>query len=304
MENSQNLKPKLIAHRGNSSQAPENTLAAFIQAIRVPVDFIECDVQLSKEGVPVVFHDGTLQRITRDHNMQKVDELTLEEIKEIDAGSWFDESFSNQRIITLEELLRLPRGKIGIMLEVKEETFIACSMGKQIGDVIKKMAPYQRNYGPIIIGSLSPNVLLCLEAYMPQQPLIPIVRDLNDLSDFGSLHAKHYAFKYSLLTKELIEKFHHEGIQVWAWTIDDKDTAYELVGMGLDGIITNHPKKMVSLCHPSRESVSSLALSIFDQLVDAGPKKRNQIFKQLKKSLKDKKILFKISELVSCFLPF
>lgn len=289
MEKSNYKKPKLIAHRGNSSQAPENTLAAFIQAIRIPVDFIECDVQLSKEGVPVVIHDGTLKRITRDHNLQKVDELTLEEIKQIDAGSWFDADFSNQRIITLEELLRLPRRQIGIMLEVKEETFLACSMGKQVGDVIKKMAPYQGKSGPILVGSLSPNVLLCLEAYMPQQPLIPIVRDLKDLEDFSSLHAKHYAFKYSLLTKELIESFHEEGVEVWAWTIDDKDTAYELTEMGLDGIITNQPKKMVSLCHPERENVGSLATSIFNQLMEADPERSDQIFNQLKKRVQKKR---------------
>lgn len=276
-------KPKLIAHRGNSSQAPENTLAAFIQAIRIPVDFLECDVQLSKEGIPVVTHDGTLKRITIDHDSSKINELTLEEIKKIDAGSWFGNSFSNQRIITLEELLRLPRGKIGIMLEVKEETFLACSMGKHVGDVIKKMAPHQIKSGPILVGSLSPNVLLCLEAYMPQQPLIPIVRDLSDLDEFSSLHAKHYAFKHSLLTEELIESFHKEGIEVWAWTIDDKDTAYELIGKGLDGIITNQPKKMVGLCHPARESVSLLASTIFNQLMEADPKRSDQIFNQLKK---------------------
>jgi len=282
METTHTKRPKLIAHRGNSSQTPENTLAAFISAIRIPVDYIECDVQLSKDGVPVVIHDGTFHRITCDMNVNKVNELTIEEIKEIDAGSWYSPEFSNQRILTLEELLQLPRGRIGVMLEVKQETFLACSMGKHVGDVIKKMSSYSRKYGPILVGSLSPNVLLCLEAYLPQQPLLPIVKDLNDLNEFSSMRAKHYAFKYSLLNQEIIDEFHKEGIEVWAWTVDEKDTAYELMEMGLDGLITNHPKKMTSLCHPSRESVGAVATTVFNELWRADQEKRDEIFKNLK----------------------
>jgi glycerophosphoryl diester phosphodiesterase len=267
----QKKHPKLIAHRGNSSQAPENTLAAFVQALRIPVDYLECDVQLSKEGIPVVFHDSTLERISPNSYPENINELTLNEIKLIDAGSWFSTDFSDQRIITLEELLSLPRGRTGIMLEVKEETFLACSMGKHIGDVIKKMAPMQQMRGPLLVGSLSPNVLLCLEAYMPQQPLMPIVRNISDLSIFRSLHAKHYAFKYDIITSEMIDEFHSEGIAVWAWTVDDKDTAYLLTEMGIDGIITNHPKKMVALCHPSRERIGSFVQSIFNPLSSSNP---------------------------------
>lgn len=268
---------------------PENTLAAFISAIRIPVDFLECDVQLSKDGIPVVIHDATFNRITRESNVNKVNELTLEEIKHIDAGSWFDDEYSNQRVLTLEELLQLPRGKIGLMLEVKEETFLACSMGKQIGDVIKRMSPYINKYGPILVGSLSPNVLLCLEAYLPQQPLLPIVRDLADLDIFRPLHAKHYAFKYTLLNQRIIDEFHNQGLEVWAWTVDDKDTAYKLAEIGLDGLITNHPKKMSGICHPSRESVGAVAGAIFDQLLRAGTNKRSELFKILKKVCKENK---------------
>ncbi|ADI38264.1 putative glycerophosphoryl diester phosphodiesterase yhdW [Waddlia chondrophila 2032/99] len=258
-----NKTPKLIAHRGNSSQAPENTLAAFISAIQIPVDYIECDVQLSKDGVPVIIHDGTFHRITNETHPNKVNELLLEEIKLIDTGSWFDTSYSNQRVLTLEELLLFPKGKIGVMVEVKEETFLACSMGKQIGDVIKRVTPRISQYGPILLGSLSPNVLLCLEAYLPQQALLPIVKDLEDLDDFRPIHAKHYAFKHTLLNEEMILEFHQNGIEVWAWTIDDKDTAFQLAALGLDGLITNQPKKMTGICHPSREMVDNVANVVF-----------------------------------------
>ncbi len=253
--------PKLIAHRGNSSQAPENTPAAFKEAIRIPVDFLECDVQISKDGVPVVVHDGTFCRITNQSNPTPINELTVEEIKKIDAGSWFDPEYKDQRILTLEEFLFMPRGRIGIMLEVKEETFAACFMGKNVGDVLKKIEPQLKKYGPVLVGSLCPNVLLCLHAYLPEQPLIPIVKNLEDLEIFKTLQPSHYAFKHELLTKELLDELHDEGAKVWAWTVDDKDTAYQLVHMGVDGLITNHPKKMVSFCHPDREKISRVGFS-------------------------------------------
>ena len=96
------------------------------------------------------------------------------------------------------------------------------------------------------------------------------------------MHAKHYAFRYTLLNEQLIEKFHRDGIEVWAWTVDDKDTAYELAAMGVDGLITNHPKKMTGICHPSRESVGAVASNIFDQLLRANSKTQTELFKKLK----------------------
>ncbi len=272
----------LIAHRGNSSQAPENSLAAFIEAIRIPVDYLECDVQLSKEGIPVVIHDGTFSRITNNLNLNNVNELTVKEIKEIDSGSWFGEKFFNQRIMTLEEFIQLPKGKVGVMLEVKEETFLERSMGMRIADVIKKNHDFIKNSGPLLVGSLNPNVLLCTAAYLPEQPLIPIVRDLNDLKEFSALRAHYYAFRYNLITAEIIEEYNGKGIQIWAWTVDDKDTAFNLMQMGVDGIISNHPKKMVSLCHPDRKAVGELAQRVFDKLLKAKPKECEHIFDILK----------------------
>lgn len=254
-----NKGPKLIAHRGNSSQAPENTPIAFKEAIRIPVDFLECDVQLSKEGIPVVVHDATVCRITEQRVPTPINEMTIEEIKKIDAGSWFGSAYGDQKILTLEEFLFIPRGRIGVMLEVKEETFAVCSMGKNVGDVLKKVEPQLKKYGPVLVGSLYPNVLLCLHAYLPEQPLIPIVKDLEDLEIFRTLQPTHYAFKYDLLTQNLIDELHSEEAKVWTWTVDDKDTAYKLVQMGVDGLITNHPKKMVSFCHPDREKTHYLA---------------------------------------------
>lgn len=249
-----NLRTKVIAHRGNSSQAPENTLVSFQEALKLHVDFIECDVQISKDGVPVVVHDGTFSRITNEKHPHPINDLTLDEILKIDAGSWFSPDFAHQRILTLEDFLKIPRGPVGAMLEIKEDTFIACALGKNISDIIKNAERHISEWGPLIVGSLSPNVLLCLEAYLPQQPLIPIVRNLDDIKIFNSLHAKHWAFKRTLLTKEIIDELHDKECDVWVWTVDDKNEAHAFIEMGVDGIITNQPKKMVALCQSIGEA--------------------------------------------------
>ncbi len=234
---------KVIAHRGNSCQAPENTIASFRQAVNIGVEFLECDVQLSKDGVPMVIHDSTFHRITSEKNAVEVDQLPLKKIKEFDAGLWFRKRYKGEKIPTLEEFFNLPKKNIGIMLDIKEETVKDCFLAKKVGDLIKETS----HHTPIIVGSLSPNILLCLEAYLPEQKFIPIIEKEEQFREFEVIQAKHYALHYSLAKRKKIEELHEKGIEVWVWTVDDKPTAMRLVDRGVDGIITNRPKKMMGM---------------------------------------------------------
>lgn len=237
----------IIAHRGNSSQFPENSYLAFWEAIQIGVDFLECDVQLSKDAVPVVIHDSTFHRITKNLSSHSVNELDLEQIKTIDAGSWFDPRFSDQRILTLKEFFAMPKGKTGMMLDLKAETISECGLAKIVGDTIVSCAHLYPHIGPILVGSLNPNTLLCLEAYLPEQLFIPIVESFENWKDFRAFRAANYAISEALITKEIIEELNGEGRKVWAWTVDDKNSAVRLIEMGVRGLITNHPKKMMAL---------------------------------------------------------
>src|ERR1700733_7683261 len=154
---------KIIAHRGNSAQAPENTRISFQEAIHLQVDFLEGDIQFSRDKVPVVIHDGTFHRITRNGTKHAVNELDLKEIKKIDAGSWFNIGFAEERILTLEELLCLPKGNVGVMIDVKEETFADREMAKILRDVLHSVGEKRLGHGPILLGSLNPHLLLSLE---------------------------------------------------------------------------------------------------------------------------------------------
>ena len=107
----------VVAHRGFSGAAPENTLAAFRKAIEAGSDMIELDIQLSKDGKIVVIHDETLERTTDGQG--RVADRTFPEIRKLDAGSWFGSQFSGEKIPTLQEVLELAKGKVLVNIEIK-----------------------------------------------------------------------------------------------------------------------------------------------------------------------------------------
>lgn len=238
---------KVIAHRGNSAQCPENTRISFLEAIQLKVDFLEGDIQFSRDGVPIVIHDATFYRITQSGSEHPVNALDLKEIQNIDAGSWFDIGFADERILTLEEFLCLPRGNTGIMLDVKEETFTDKEMAKIIRNILFSVGEKRLGHGPILIGSLNSHLLLNLETFLPGQTFIPIVKSTDELDGFQEINSQYYALKHTIVTSQLVDKLHDQGHQVWAWTVDDKNLAKKLIDKGIDGIITNHPKKMLNL---------------------------------------------------------
>lgn len=106
-----------VAHRGASDRYPENTLLAFERALEAGADAIECDVHLTADGEVVVIHDATVDRTTNGHG--EVAALTLDELRQLDAGSWKDARFSGQRIPTLREVAELVRGRVPLFVEVK-----------------------------------------------------------------------------------------------------------------------------------------------------------------------------------------
>lgn len=234
---------KVIAHRGNSSQAPENTYASFKQAIDLQVDYIECDVQLTKDQVPVIIHEKTTHHILPNSKVININDLNWKDVKELDAGTWLDKKFNDQRILSLEEFLLIPKGHVGSMIEIKADTFHEEGMAKIASDVIRSH-PVQKS-SPIVIGSLTPKIIIWLQEYLPKSDFIAIVDELKDLEVFlKETRSKYFGLKKELATRELIHSLRNQGKEVWSWTVDDPDAARKLVENGLQGIITNHPKKM------------------------------------------------------------
>ena len=133
-------RPWVVAHRGYSGRYPENTASAFEAAIGAGADMIELDVCMTKDRVPIVIHDKTLERTTDGHGL--VSELKLSKLKKLDAGSWFSPEFEGESIPTLEEILMQIRGKIPVNIEIKPESFEsndpADAIEKQICRMVEK----------------------------------------------------------------------------------------------------------------------------------------------------------------------
>ena len=106
-----------VGHRGAKGHAPENTFASFNLALEMGVNAVETDVHLSKDGEVVLIHDHTVDRTTDGRGFVK--DMTLRELKQLDAGSWYDTRFAGQRIPTLTELLEWARGRVGVAIEIK-----------------------------------------------------------------------------------------------------------------------------------------------------------------------------------------
>ncbi len=252
------LRPLIVAHRGASALAPENTLAAFRRAINDGAEGIEFDVRLAKDGVAVVFHDPTLNRTAlRDGNIA---DYTSAELGNIDVGSWFNKmdrrnanaDYSLQRVSTLVETLEFLKefkGLIYIELKCKDA---------EVGDLVSSVCPAcgESNLSSqIIIKSFKmaviPKVrLLCPDlktAALFAPKIMTILRKEKHLvkiaEEFG---ASEMSIHYSLATKKLMEKAGKQGLPVTIWTADNSRWVKRGVKLGLNAIITNNPAKLLA----------------------------------------------------------
>ncbi len=231
---------EIIAHRGFSSIAPENTLAAFELAIARGASSIEFDIQLSADSVPVVFHDSTLDRITGVSG--KVRDKNLSELQTLNAGKWFSDEFSDEKIPTLKEALAILKNVDKFLyFDVKPHCewsdaevaeFVKTLKGSGIKEkcVITSfsdrfLGQVRRLDGDLAIGHIVAN----LEAYKTQ--LAQAVAHRDDL--ITSL--------YSVLLENpaLIAESHSQGVDIVAWTVDDRSDMQQLIDLGITRIVTN-----------------------------------------------------------------
>ena len=243
--------PLIIAHRGGADLAPENTLAAFRNAIALGADMIEIDVHLTKDGRVVVIHDNTVDRTTGGHG--RIADLTLAEIKQLDAGKKFDEKFSGEKVPTLEETMETLDGKVQLLIEIKkdhdslypglEEKVIEIihrynagkwtvvqSFNKHSVEKVQKADPSLRTF--YLLGHNFPAFYDSLVLFLRQGKTMP--------SSYTGI-APHY----SVLDAGKVDTLHLAGYQVYTWTVPPKDMQ-KIVEMKVEGIITNDPDKLTA----------------------------------------------------------
>lgn len=235
----------IIAHRGASAEAPENTIPAINKAIALNVDFIEFDIRLSRNGTPFVFHDPTACRTLKPGKRLLITDLYSSHIKTFDAGKWFGMEYAGFQVPTLLEILMLERGKAGLMIEIKEEHVEPKVVAKAVMQTLDIVGE-QEYSGPTMIGSFSPEILHAFQKISKNVHLIGILKNMSKISHFLKLGLKHLAVKHTRITEADIARLLKLGITVWSYTIDDVDEAHKLINWGVSGIITNDPRKLLN----------------------------------------------------------
>lgn len=226
-------KIAVTSHRGNSSVAPENTLSAIKAAKKEKADFAEIDVQLTKDEKVVVIHDFSLKRLA--HDSRKVKDLTLEEIKELEVGSWFSKEFYGEKIPTLEELIDVSGNDIRLNIELKPSGN-ADVLAKNVVEILN-----EKSYSDhVVISSLNLDALKMVKSYNPDLQvgyIIPLALGMFEPDEFIDF----YSLEMSFVSKNLVNRLNAQGKEVHVWTVNSEEDLKRMQALRVDNIITDDP---------------------------------------------------------------
>ncbi len=230
--------PDIIAHRGASMDAPENTLAALEKAIEQRSDYVEIDVHLSADDVPVLMHDFTVGRTTNAVRNFRVDELTFEQLRGLDAGSWFSEEFEGERVPSLREAIELVDGRAKMLIELKP------SGDKIVEETLELMEAYDL-YDDAKIMSFDPDHLRRVKEENPDVETVMLVTRVfgSTTALIGNDNYDHFAIEatYLMENQNLLDRIHRRDKLVYVWTVNSESRLETLTELGVDGIITDVP---------------------------------------------------------------
>jgi len=242
--------PYVIAHRGISAKAPENTLAAFSLATKSNgIDMIELDVRLSSDDQVIVLHDRTLQRTSTGNGAAR--NYSYAEIAHFNAGSWFHGSFSRERIPTLRSVLELVRGKRWVNIELKSDFLHREQRGvleEKILQVVRECGMLQQ----VMFSSFDHHLI----ANLKRTNAVSITGVLYNLyRDFGRMPSKLagragasvFVCAKQELRKGMIQDAHDNGIAVYVYTLNSVEDVQKMLDFGVDGILSDNADDIVTL---------------------------------------------------------
>lgn len=250
--------PLIIAHRGASAFAPENTLAAFQMAIEEGADGLEFDVRIAKDGVPIVFHDATLRRIAQRN--VRVTNFTAEELQSLDVGTWFnvknpkkaDKKFSGETVPTLTQFFDFLGDYQGLLyLELKGKQVEIPALVKAVTQIVRK----SKLFPNIIIKSFKLEAVAQSHRMLPEvrtaalfaPKIMTILRKQSHLiKKAQECQADELSLHYSLATHKLVERADAEGMPTIIWTADHPVWVKRASEIGLKAIITNNPARLLA----------------------------------------------------------
>lgn len=232
--NPEGKKPNIIAHRGNSNAAPENTLSALSSAIDVKADGAEIDVRMTKDGEIVLMHDSKLLRTAGVNS--HVNQLNYSELSDIDVGSWFSPEFKGERIPTLMEALDLCKDKLNLMIEVKSDKNKEHEIAKKVLENVEAMGMED----DVIIASFNPKVLDEVKKYNKKIPTCLILRFA-----YGNIEEMEYVDIFSIESRfmqiKLLQSIQNKGKSLIVWNVSESNQIVSLNHLDIDAIIIGDP---------------------------------------------------------------
>ncbi|MHB0868754.1 MAG: glycerophosphodiester phosphodiesterase [Chloroflexota bacterium] len=235
-------RPWIIGHRGASGEAPENTLAAFRLALEQGADLIETDVHLTSDGVPVLVHDHSVDRTTNGRGL--VAQMTLAQIKALDAGSWFAPEHAGERILTLDELLEWAAGKTPVSIEIKNGPIYYPEIEDRVVDTLRRHDMVRT----AIVISFDHSVLLRAKQRCPDLltgvlfACTPVAASSLALQAQADCILPHW----SNLNGEMVEEAHSHDLAVSPWVVDNEEEMGWVLAQRIDAIATNYPARVAS----------------------------------------------------------
>ncbi|MGP4081644.1 glycerophosphodiester phosphodiesterase [Pseudalkalibacillus sp. R45] len=231
-----------VAHRGAAGYAPENTMAAFRKAFEMKADYVELDVQMSKDGELVVIHDTTVDRTT--NGTGKVSDLTYEELRALDAGSWFAPEFEGEPIPTFEDVLDGMRGKTKLLIELKAPSNYP-GIEEKVAEVLKERNMDKPENNSVIVQSFDFDSMKTFHNLLPEVPIGVLTSNYLDLTDDSLNEFKSYADYVNphknQIDRALVDRIHSLYMGVMPWTVRAKEDVQPLLDAGVDGIISDYP---------------------------------------------------------------
>lgn len=257
-EGAMNPNPLVIAHRGASGSAPENTLAAFKKAMDIGVDYVELDIHLSKDGEVVVIHDATLDRTTTGTG--PVQDRTWAELQQLDAGSWYGDAFKGEPLPSLRQVMELVNGQTKILIEIKSpKDGLYQGIEQKTLDLIKEYNAYtwceMQSFHPEVVENwlkidTQVTVYQLIVGAMVGLSYDDQVRWGNGIGGNGRVAGINPSKKFA--RAKYIKKLHKAGYVSFVWTVNEEEDMLTLMRKGVDGIITNYPERLKALIAKQR----------------------------------------------------
>lgn len=237
------IRTKVYAHRGYSAIAPENSMIAFLLAMKFS-DGIELDVQLTKDGEVVVIHDETVNRTT--NGIGWVKDFTLEEITSLNNGSWFSSKYQDQRLPSLRQVLDLLKNsRLELNIELKNSYIPYPRLEEKVIELVEDFGMEDR----VILSTFNLESVHRLQQLRPHYQIAALYNmhvdspwKYGELLGLKGIHPHH-----SFVTEELVRECKKRNIAVRPYTVDDEAEMKRLLKLGVDAIITNVPPTLLRL---------------------------------------------------------